>query len=502
MQIKLCYPDAMNWILSLTPAAAQDSLATIANPHPKAGLVELRLDLLPGLDIRAAIAACPLPVLVTNRSTAEGGQGSLDPAMRKMTITEARNAGAALIDVEFDRDLDLLPGLGIPQEQLVISWHDTEGTPDDLEERCEAMLKHSCFFAKAITTATSVHDLGRVLAVSKRLNPKKRAKRRLVCFAMGSVGIPSRLLSPLFGPQTGFAAWNRNAAAAPGQLAIDDLEAISGHLTGPPSKLFAVVGSNVSASLSPRMHGAAYRALDLPYLMVPLSVPDPDELDTVFAHQTIFDEIDLPLSGLAVTTPYKRQAHDAASLRSPRCERAQAANTLVFGQDSIRADNTDADGIVSVLKDRGISIAGMSAIVQGTGGAARGAAIGLDLAGAEVSIRGREAKHSAEIATELGINHLAPDETDEDAKILVNATPLGRSNEDQIPFTGDEIDRAAAIVDMVYADTSTPLIKEAEARRIVWCDGRDVLAHQGFAQFAAFTAQLPPKDAMIEAIRS
>ena len=49
--------------------------------------------------------------------------------------------------------------------------------------------------------------------------------------------------------------------------------------------------------------------------------------------------------------------------------------------------DTDADGVVGSLVTAGIDITGKTAIIQGTGGAARGAAVGLDAAGANVTNR-------------------------------------------------------------------------------------------------------------------
>jgi shikimate 5-dehydrogenase len=52
---------------------------------------------------------------------------------------------------------------------------------------------------------------------------------------------------------------------------------------------------------------------------------------------------------------------------------------------------------------------------------------------------------------------------------------------------------------MVYGAAVSPLATLAGPRYV---DGRSVLACQGFAQFAAFTGHLPPKDAMLAALRA
>lgn len=492
----------MDWIVSLTPEVAVDPLAALAEPPAGASVVELRADLLSDLDLRAAISACPLPVLVTLRSTAEGGRGPTDPDARRRVLTAARDAGAALIDLENARDAHLIDALGLPPEQVVLSWHDPEGTPHDIETVVAALHDSPARVVKAVPTAASLADLERVLALHRRFNHRRSHNRRLITFAMGGVGIASRYLAPLLGPPLSFAAWSEGAEAAPGQLSVDRLDAAVGHLAGPPQRLYGVVGADVSRSLSPALHNAGYRALGLPYLFVPVSVPDPEELIDVFADlgTTLFDRVGLPARGWAVTTPYKEIAASAAELAAPRVLRAEAANTLVLREVGMAADNTDADGVVASLLGVGIDARGRTAVVQGTGGAARGAAVGLHLAGAEVFLRGRDAETTREFAEMLEIGALEPGAMPGAAEILVNATPLGSRPGDPSPFDDAEIAGAEAVVDMVYAVHETGLAAAAKAAGVAVADGIDVLAHQGFAQFAAFTTQLPPKEAMWAAL--
>ncbi len=492
----------MDWIVSLTPDVADDPLTALASPPEGASVIELRLDLFPGIDMCAAISACPLPVLATLRSTAEGGRGSDDPATRSEILAAARDAGAALIDLEHARDGRLINALGLPPEQIVLSWHDPEGTPDDLEPIAAALLESPARMVKLIPTAERLIDLERVLALHRRFNTRRSRNRRLMTFAMGTVGIASRYLAPLLGPPLSFAAWSADAAAAPGQLTVAQLEAVVGHLEGPPRRLFGVIGSDVSHSLSPVLHNAGFRALGLPDLFIPVSVPDPRDLEDLFTDLglTLFDRVGLAAHGWAVTTPYKDIAAAAAEMAAPRVRRAEAANTLVLRESGMAADNTDADGVVASLLSIGIDAMGRTAVVQGTGGAARGAAVGLHLAGADVSLRGRDAERTREFAEMIEIDALEPGSMPDKADILVNATPLGTQPGDPSPFSDEEINGAAAVVDMVYGADETEFIARANAAGIPAVDGKTVLAYQAFAQFAAFTTKMPPKEAMLKAI--
>jgi shikimate dehydrogenase len=320
---------------------------------------------------------------------------------------------------------------------------------------------------------------------------------------MGGPGVASRYLAPLLGPPLSFAAWDEGVEAAPGQLTIAQTTAVISHLGGAPQRLYGVVGSDVSRSLSPALHAAAYRELGLPYLMLPVSVANPEELDTLFVPKgrTCFDGVGLTPHGWAVTTPYKAAAAAAADLAAPRVQRAGAANTLVLGAARVVAENTDADGVVGSLMTLDVDPMRRLAVVQGTGGAARGAAVGLHLAGADVVLRSRSDDRAKETAEWIGVDWCAADVCPDSTAILVNATPLGLDPDEGCPFSENEIVGVRAIVDMVYGDHETSLVRLARRHELAVADGRDVLLHQAIAQFAAFTQTVPPRQAMRAALQ-
>ncbi len=494
---------SMEWIVTLTPAVGADPLEALGRPPEGATVVELRGDLLPDLDPAHAVARCPLPVLYTLRSQTEGGRGPSDPETRSRSLARARDAGVALLDLEAARDTGLIRELGLNPAQVILSWHDTDGVPDDLPERAEALLESPAGLVKAVTTPRSAGDLGRVLALTTRFN-RSRHRKRLVAFGMGPFGLASRYLAPLIGPRVAYAAWSGNAAAAPGQVPLERLQAAIGHLHGPPRTIQAVVGSHVGSSLSPVLHGAGYRAAGLHGVMVPLTVRDEAELAPVFTTgegNLLTRSTGIPVGGLAVTTPWKDAALAAATVASPRARRAGAANTLVPSSSGLLAENTDADGIRGSLVAADIETAGATAVVQGTGGAARGAAVGLDLAGARVLLRGRDAGHTAAVAAQLGVEALGPADAAPRGAILVNATPLGHHPEDPLPFAPEEIAKAAAVVDMVYGGP-VPLGEIARKAGVPSIDGIEVLLHQGLAQFAAMTRTVPPRRSMEAVLRA
>ncbi len=497
-----CYPFVMDAIVTLTDRVSNDPLQALQTPPPGPSMVEIRADLLPGLDIAQAVRTCPLPVLVTYRSQREHGHGSNDPTTRRRILAQAWESGAHLIDIELDRDTDAMDALGIDPERVVLSWHDPEGTPDTVVQVARKALESRARWVKIVSFAHSVRDLGRILSIHALGVPRKRREARVIAFAMGTIGLPSRYLSPLLNAPVTYVAWNESAAAAPGQLTFDRLNAAIGHLSAPPKRLFGVVGHDVSGSLSPQLHGAAYRACDLPYAMLPFSVPTAAEAALLFrtGGSGLVPHDELSLCAFAVTSPYKGLALSLATIAAPRSRRAEAANTLIVKPHQILADTTDADGVVGALIDSGIDPRGTTALVQGTGGAARGAAVGLDLAGAQVILRGRDPVRTAAIAKAIDVASCGPGDLPKHVTILVNATPLGTRADDPSPFTASELNGCQTVIDMVYAPHRTELAGLAAQAKVQYIGGRTMLLFQGMSQFAAMTSHTPPREAMRTAL--
>jgi shikimate dehydrogenase len=242
-------------------------------------------------------------------------------------------------------------------------------------------------------------------------------------------------------------------------------------------KRFGVLGWPVKHSRSPAMHHAAYDALGLEgwrYQLLP--VPADLFAETVRA---------LPGAGFAganVTIPHKERALAVAQEATPRARQIGAANTLTFTEDGrIHADNTDAPGLIAAIGD-----VPKTALVLGAGGSARAVVWALQRAGAEVSILART-RRRAEV---LGVRMV--DEA-EPADLLVNCTPVGMEDAEDLPAPPELYD---VVVDLVYRDGGTALIRRAKEAGARTVDGIEILVHQGALSFQEWTGMQAPLDAM------
>jgi len=254
--------------------------------------------------------------------------------------------------------------------------------------------------------------------------------------------------------------------------------------------LAGVLGFPVAHSRSPAMMNAAFAELGLDWRYLKLPVTPEGFAATAAA---------LPGSGYAganVTIPHKEAALRLASERGEEAAAIGAANVLSFARGSIRADNTDAGGLLDAL---GEDPAGRAALVLGAGGAGRAAVWALREAGAEVSVWNRGAERAAALARELGVAHAARPES---ADIVVNATAVGLGAENEqaaVEALGVGAVEAATFVDLVYGGEPTALSRWAAGRGARVVDGIEVLVRQGARSFELWTGREAPVAVMREA---
>lgn len=281
----------------------------------------------------------------------------------------------------------------------------------------------------------------------------------------------------------------------------------------------AVLGQPVAHSRSPAMHTAALEEMGLAgewsYGAIEVA---PEAFEARVRA--------MPGEGYAganVTVPHKVAALAVATEASAAAIRIGAANTLLFPDDRIAAENTDATGILEALPE---SPAGKRALVLGAGGSARAAVWALHGAGAEVSIWNRTAAKAAKLAGELGAEAITLADWSrglplEHFDLILNATTVGleaanprsepglgadpdRGPPDlkSLPLSADGLKAEHVLVDLVYGTAETPLAAVARSRGAKVVDGLEVLVHQGAASLRLWTGMDPPIETMRRAART
>ena len=457
---------------------------------PEVSWLEVRADLTGELDSGELRRRAPgKHLLYTLRSAAEGGDFTGLRADRLARLRRAAVAGGwDAVDVEAERDVapELLRDL--PPERRLLSWHGPPTRLADLEDRLAVMSATPAALYKLVPHALQP---GEALAPLELLFHAKRAD--VVAFAGGASGTWTRFLAPYLG-----SPWVYGAAgddpAAPGQLPVARLVGDFGLPELRPLRgLCGVIGKPALHSLSPRLHNAGYRALDLPYLYLPFEAEGVGDFWLEVVEDGALDDFGTPLRGLSVTAPFKPSAVAVAGALSPLAERLSAVNTLVLRDAVWEGENTDCEGVVMALQWRGVTLGGTRAGVLGAGGAGKATAFALAMEGCEVTVANRDEARGAAVAAEVDLPFAPLAELDPAGfGIVVNATALGRRADDPLPVDPMRLDPGAVVVDLVYGREATALGAAAAARGLQVVDGREVLLGQALSQFRIMTGRELP----------
>jgi shikimate dehydrogenase len=262
-------------------------------------------------------------------------------------------------------------------------------------------------------------------------------------------------------------------------------------------KRLAVLGHPVAHSRSPAMQNAALADLGLAgewnYEAIAVA---PDELESRVRAMAGEGFV-----GANVTVPHKGAALGLADRHSETAREIGAANTLSFADGEIRADNTDAQGLLDALPG---SPRGAAALVLGAGGAARAVVWALLREGAEVGVWNRTELRSRHLCEELGGQPVAAPDASA-YELIVNSTAVGLGGEDpfeELPLEAGDFGAGQTVVDMVYGGEQTQLLAAAQAAGSTVVDGIEVLVRQGALSLQIWTGREAPLETMRAAARA
>ena len=239
------------------------------------------------------------------------------------------------------------------------------------------------------------------------------------------------------------------------------------------------------------MHNAAFAALDMDWTYELLDVPR-DALKSAVAALKAED-----VAGANVTIPHKQAVMDQLDLIAPEALRARAVNTIVNEDGRLAGFNTDIAAIRMAVDDVGLDPAGATAVILGTGGAARATAVAME--GSHITFVSRNPHFSDVPGKVIGWDDASLPRLTRAADVLVNATPLGRR--DEMPLRPAALPKDGAVIDLVYVTGGTPLVRKARSLGLRAVDGWEVLLAQGAQSFLMWTGRGAPLDAMRDTLQ-
>ena len=174
--------------------------------------------------------------------------------------------------------------------------------------------------------------------------------------------------------------------------------------------------------------------------------------------------------GLNVTIPYKKTLAEVCDELTEAAKAIGSVNTVLRREDgTLFGDNTDAAGFEAMIRHSGIGIEGKKCLIFGSGGASLSVRYVLNKLGAGEIV----------VISRSGEDNYGNLDRHADARVLVNATPLGTfPNTGVSPVDLRDFPACEGVLDLVYNPARTHFLLQAEALGIPREGGLYMLVEQ------------------------
>lgn len=219
-----------------------------------------------------------------------------------------------------------------------------------------------------------------------------------------------------------------------------------------------LLGHPVAHSQSPRIHAefAQQFGIQLDYELIDVSV---DEL------QQKFKDWIRNAYGCNITVPHKQNIIPFLDHCTERARLAQAVNTVFWRNGELWGDNTDGDGLILDLENKGVVLSDAQILIIGAGGATQGIIPSLLAQGvAHIDIKNRDNEKAKNLEKQyercaaIGTKNL----TAKNYNLIIHATSMGHHGLSP-ELQHDWIDSKTVVYDLSYGQAAEPFLKAAKA---------------------------------------
>jgi shikimate dehydrogenase len=343
---------------------------------------------------------------------------------------------------------------------------------------------------KVVYKAETITDVAALVAAGKLYS---LAERKFALIGMGPLGGITRVCANRYGASLTYVSLEPGKEAAPGQIDLATMKWL-----GDRAIVTGITGHPLDHTVSPAMHNAAFRALNVPgmYFKLPAA---PVELEAVTGTM-----IELDMRGMNVTIPHKESIIPLLDRLDLQAIKVGAVNTIINNKGTLIGSNTDLYGVAKTFELANFDVKDKDVLVLGAGGASRAVCAYLSEAGANVKITNRTNTKAASLADKF--DKVTAVEFDSLAKgkyaAMVNCTPVGMKGfPNELPLPIEAIQKGMLVLDTIYNPAVTKLMEVAKEKGAMPISGKDMLIYQALKAFELWTGKAPAYEVMEQAFR-
>lgn len=361
-----------------------------------------------------------------------------------------------------------------PKTRVIVSHHDFEKTPSDLDDLLESMRRIPAYGYKIAVKALSTLDMLRLMCFVKETGA------RLTGIPMGPLGKPGRILGPVIGNFFDYAIIESHShLEEAGLFSAEELQQRYRYRNlGPFTSLYALLGDPVEHSPSHIIHNALFGEKGWNKVYLKLLVKKND-LGQFFEYAS-----QLPFRGFSVTMPLKESIipHTRPEEAVKICG---ALNTLFFRNGTWLGANTDGKAAVTLIEQKE-PLRGKRCIIIGAGGTACAIAYEALQLGARVILLNRTLEKARAFTSRCGgeahpltsLNQILEEGYD----VLVHATSVGFPGNEGVLLEERHLLPGKVIFEAIARATQLQAMAEKRGCRVI--TGKEFFHAQAAGQFA------------------
>ena len=243
-------------------------------------------------------------------------------------------------------------------------------------------------------------------------------------------------------------------------------------------KKYLVIGNPIEHSLSPKLHNYWFKKnnIDANY--------SKRKIDKSEIQETISEIKDNKLDGINVTVPFKGDVIPFLDTLSEASRVTQSVNTIYKHDKKLVGHNTDTKGFEQSLKKTQFDLKNKSIFILGAGGVVPSIIYALGKLGVSKVIVSNRTKQKAENFKKNFPNISVVNWGDQpEFDMIINATSLGLSNEDNISLNLKNISKEKLFYDVIYNPIETNFLRTGKSLGCQVSNGKMMFIYQAFEAF-------------------
>lgn len=247
----------------------------------------------------------------------------------------------------------------------------------------------------------------------------------------------------------------------------------------------AVLGRPISHSLSPLIHNYALKSIGSTAVYHPIYVPAgmEDKIGVLFSHKNF--------RGANVTIPLKQLVSTHVERSSETVMATGAANTVYRTPDgTLKADNTDIEGFLVPLLPSKSFLNGKSALIFGSGGAAKAVIYALNFIGMKSVYLVSRNPDSLDSPNFKAVSYSDWVDVVGHCELIVNTSPVGmypNVGESPVGSESSHLLSGKICYDLIYRPSETKFLKQARQHGAKTINGLEMFIGQAAQSFRLFT---------------